>query len=45
MLGPFEMHKLKGKKTLMPSNGHLDLNSMRKDMDQKVYRSMIGSLL
>jgi hypothetical protein len=36
MLERFEMHKLKGMKTLMPSNGHLDLNSEGKDVDQKV---------
>jgi hypothetical protein len=29
----------------MPSNGHLDLNEDGKSVDQKVYRSMIGSLL
>ena len=29
----------------MPTNGHLDLNEDRKGVDQKVYRSMIGTLL
>jgi hypothetical protein len=32
-------------KTPMALNGHLDLNEERKSVDQKVYRSMIGSLL
>jgi hypothetical protein len=29
----------------MPTNGHMDLNEEGKSVDQKVYRSMIGSLL
>jgi hypothetical protein len=32
-------------KTPMPTNGHLDLNEDGKAVDQKVYRSMIGSSL
>jgi hypothetical protein len=29
----------------MASNGHLDLNDEGKSVDQKLYRSMVGSLL
>jgi hypothetical protein len=32
-------------KTLMGIDGHLDLNTEGKSIDQKVYQSMIGSLL
>jgi hypothetical protein len=32
-------------KILMGTNGHLDLNARGKSVDQKVYQSMIGSLL
>jgi hypothetical protein len=32
-------------KTPMPTNGHLDLDKDGKAVDQKVYHSMIGSLL
>jgi hypothetical protein len=32
-------------KTPMGTDGHLDLNKGGKSVDQKVYRSMIGSLL
>jgi hypothetical protein len=32
-------------KTLMGTNGHLDLDIGGLSVDQKVYRSMIGSLL
>jgi hypothetical protein len=32
-------------KTLMGTNGHLDLDTGGKFVDQKVYLSMIGSLL
>ena len=32
-------------KTPMGTNGHLDLDEGGKSVDQKVYRSMIGSLL
>jgi hypothetical protein len=45
MLKKFDMDKAKPIKTPMPSNGHLDLNEDGKSVDQKVYRSMIGSLL
>jgi hypothetical protein len=31
-------------KTPMGTNGHLDLDTGGKSVDQKVYRSMIGSL-
>jgi hypothetical protein len=45
MLKKFDMNNAKPIKTPMPSNGHLDLNEEGKRIDQKVYRSMIGSLL
>ena len=45
MLKKFDMEKAKPIKTPMPTNGHLDLNEDGKAVDQKVYRSMIGSLL
>jgi hypothetical protein len=45
MLKKFDMNNAKPIKTPMPSNGHLDLNEEGKNIDQKVYRSMIGSLL
>jgi hypothetical protein len=45
MLKKFEMDKAKPIKTPMPTNGHLDLNEEGKSADQKVCRSMIGSLL
>ena len=45
MLKKFDMVNAKPIKTLMPTNGHLDLNDEEKAMDTKVYRSMIGSLL
>jgi hypothetical protein len=32
-------------KTPMPTNGHLDLDEGGKSVDQKLYRSMISSLL
>jgi hypothetical protein len=32
-------------KTPMGTNGHLDLDTRGKSIDQKVYRTMIGSLL
>jgi hypothetical protein len=41
MLKKFDMAKAKPIKTLMPTNGHLDLNEEGKVMDIKVYRSMI----
>jgi hypothetical protein len=45
MLKKFDMNHAKPIKTPLPSNGHLDLNEEGKNIDQKVYRSMIGSLL
>jgi hypothetical protein len=45
MLKKFDMNNAKPIKTPMPSNGHLDLNEEGKSIDQKLYRSMIGSLL
>jgi hypothetical protein len=45
MLKKFNMENAKSIKTPMPTNGHLDLNEDGKAVDQKVYRSMIGSLL
>ena len=45
ILKKFDMANTKPIKTPMPTNGHLDLDKDGKDVDQKVYRSMIGSLL
>jgi hypothetical protein len=46
MLKKFDMENAKPIKTPMATNGHLDLNEDGgKAMDQKVYRSVIGSLL
>jgi hypothetical protein len=45
MLKKFGIVNAKPIKTPMPTNGHLDLNEEGKAVDQKVYRSMIGSLL
>jgi hypothetical protein len=45
MLKKFDMTNVKPIKTPMPTNRHLDLNEEGKVIDQKVYRSMIGSLL
>jgi hypothetical protein len=45
MLKKFDMDNAKPIKTPMPTNGHLDHNKEGKSVDQKVYRSMIGSLL
>jgi hypothetical protein len=45
MLKKFDINNAKPIKTPMPSNGHLDLIEEGKSIDQKVYRSMIGSLL
>jgi hypothetical protein len=39
------MKKLNGSATPMPIKCHLELDSSSKYVDQKVYRSMIGSLL
>jgi hypothetical protein len=45
MLKKFDMENAKPIKTPMQTNGHLDLNEDGKAIAQKVYRSMIGSLL
>ncbi len=45
MLRKFDIESAKHIKTLMPTNGHLDLNKDGKPGDQKVYRYMIGSIL
>jgi hypothetical protein len=45
VLKKFDMDKAKPIKTPIPTTGHLDLNEDGKVVDQKVYRSMIGSLL
>jgi hypothetical protein len=45
MLKKFGMEKAKHAKAPMASNGHLDLNEEGKSVDQKLYRSIIGSLL
>jgi hypothetical protein len=44
-LKKFGMKDGKPIKTPMGTNGHLDLDTGGKFVDQKVYRSMIGSLL
>jgi hypothetical protein len=45
MLKRFDMADSKPIKTPMALNGHLYLNEEEKSVDQKVFRSMIGSLL
>jgi hypothetical protein len=45
ILNKFGMKDAKPIKTPMGTNGHLDLDTGGKSVDQKVYRSMIGSLL
>ena len=45
ILKKFDMENAKPIKKPMQTNGHLDLNEDRKSVDQKVYHSMIGSLL
>ena len=45
MLKEFDMADAKPIKTPMAVNVHLDLNEDGKSVDQKVYCSMIGSLL
>jgi hypothetical protein len=45
ILKKFGMKNGKPIKTPMGTNGHLDLDMGGKSVDQKVYRSMIGSLL
>ena len=39
------MQESKGMKTPLPTSGHLDLTKDGEPVNQKVYRSMIGSLL
>ena len=39
------MQDCKGYTTLMPTKSHLSPDANGKEFDQKVYRSMIGSLL
>ena len=41
----FNMQECKGMSTPMPTSGHNDLTKDGEPVDQKVYRSMIGSLL
>jgi hypothetical protein len=45
LLKRFGMKDAKPAKTPMRTNGHLDVNKRGKSVDQKAYRSMIGSLL
>jgi hypothetical protein len=45
ILKKFDMDKAKPIKTPMGTNGHLDLDLGGTSIDQKVYCSMIGSLL
>jgi hypothetical protein len=45
ILKKFVMKNAKPIKTPMGTNGHLDLDTGGKSIDEKVYRSMIGSLL
>jgi hypothetical protein len=45
ILKKFGMENAKPAKTPMATNGHLDLNQEGKSVDQKLYRSKIGSLL
>jgi hypothetical protein len=45
LLKRFGMKDAKPATTLMGTDGHLDLNKGCKSVDQKAYRSMIGSLL
>jgi hypothetical protein len=45
ILKKFGMKDSKPIKIPMGTNGHLDLDTAGKSVDQKVYRSMIGSLL
>jgi hypothetical protein len=45
ILRKFKMDDCKPIKNPMPTNGHLDLDEGGKSVDQKLYRSMISSLL
>jgi hypothetical protein len=44
ILKKFGMDKAKPIKTLMGTNGHLDIDLGGTSLDQKVYHSMIGTL-
>jgi hypothetical protein len=44
MLKRFKMKELNKAATPMPTKCHLELDPNGKDVDQKVYHSMIGSL-
>ena len=45
MVKKFGLEEAKAIHTPMSTNGHLDLDSSGNMVDQKLYRSMIGSLL
>ena len=45
MLKRFKLDEVKGAKTPMPVKCQLDLDSNGKEVDQREYRSMMGSLL
>jgi hypothetical protein len=45
MLKRFKLDGVNGAKTHMPTKCHLNLDPNGKEVDQKLYRSMIGSLL
>jgi hypothetical protein len=45
MLKKFDMEDIKGITTPMSTNGSLDSDKSGNMVDQKIYRSMIGSLL
>ena len=45
MIKKFGMENAKPSKVPMGTNGHLDLTGEGNSIDQKLYRSMIGSLL
>ena len=45
LIRKFNMQVCKGMRTPMPTSGHIDLTKEDKVVDQRVYRSMIGSLL
>ena len=45
MMKKFNLQEAKGISTPMGTSGHLDLDTSGNMVDQKMYRSMIGSLL
>ena len=45
LIKKFNMQEYKGMRTPMPTSGHVELTKEDKPVDQKVYRSMISSLL